>query len=235
MSNKVEKRIFLGMEVRVVNNEYIILKDMFNALGRVKIDGTWTNEKNKLLTFLADLNKTTDHQLLVVSSKGKKQSRETQEFDCLKLEIVPIVLTQFRPTKSNRRTESENEMALETWRNFMKFVDTLLTDLEVYKYIITDKEKQKEHMDILVEEGGSPMLSNKQVNTVMAKLIGVYDQGIKSIKKEELKQYENQTTVDLLEVREFVLDNFINAYRFTESHKSAGEMVLSLAKKKYNI
>lgn len=235
MGNKVEKRIFLGMEVRVVNNEYIVLKDMFNALGRVKIDGTWTNEKNKLLTFLADLNKTTDHQLLVVSSKGKKQSRETQEFDCLKLETVPIVLTQFRPTKSNRRTESENEMALETWRNFMKFVDTLLIDLEVYKYIITDKEKQKEHMDILVEEGGSPMISNKQVNTVMAKLIGVYDQGIKSIKKEELKQYENQTTVDLLEVRDFVLDNFINAYRFTESHKSAGEMVLNLAKKKYNI
>ena len=35
MKNKVEIKEFLGMEVRVVNNEWIILKDMFNALGRL--------------------------------------------------------------------------------------------------------------------------------------------------------------------------------------------------------
>lgn len=42
---------FLGKEVRVIiigTDEYIVLKDMFYVLGRVKSDGTWTNEKNKL-------------------------------------------------------------------------------------------------------------------------------------------------------------------------------------------
>lgn len=229
MENKVEKKNFLGMEVRVVNSEYIILKDMFNALGRVKADGGWNDEKKKLEIFLDDIGKRSDSESFVVTSKGKTKSREEQKVQCLRLETVPIVLTQFRPTSR------KGEDALNIWRNFMQFVDSLLIDLEVYKYIVTDKEKQKEHMEVLVEEGGSPMISNKQVNSIMAKLVGVYDQGIKSIKKDELKQYESQTTVDLLEVREFVLDNFINAYRFTESHKSAGEMVLKLAKKKYNI
>lgn len=56
---KPEIKKFLGMKVRVVNNEYIVLKDMFQALGRVKADGTWTNEKKKLLIFLNELTKST--------------------------------------------------------------------------------------------------------------------------------------------------------------------------------
>ena len=54
--NKVEIKNFLGSEVRVVNNEYMVLKDMFEALGRVKEDGTWTDEKNKMDKFLDGIN-----------------------------------------------------------------------------------------------------------------------------------------------------------------------------------
>ena len=229
MANKIEIKKFLGMEVRVVNEEYIVLKDMFNALGRVKSDGTWTNEKKKTLELLEDLDKITDHQTLVVTSKGRKHSREEQEVECLKLDIVPIVLTQFKPTKA------KGEEALNTWRNFMRFVDNLLSSLEVYKYIVTDKEKQKSHMQILIDEGGKTVVANQQVNIIMAKLIGVYDKGIKTLKKDELKIYQDQTTIDLLEVREFVMSKFVNAYEFTNSHKTAGEMALKLAIKKYNL
>lgn len=76
---KPEIKKFLGKDVRTITvglNQYIILKDMFNVLGRVKNDGTWTNEKNKLLEFLKLIGKLSDHQELVVSSKGKKRSKE---------------------------------------------------------------------------------------------------------------------------------------------------------------
>lgn len=43
----VEVKEFLGMKVRVVNHEWIVTKDMFSALGRVKEDGGWNNEKKK--------------------------------------------------------------------------------------------------------------------------------------------------------------------------------------------
>lgn len=229
MANKIEIKKFLGTEVRVVNEEYIVLKDVFNALGRVKADGTWTNEKKKTLELLEDLDKITDHQILVVTSKGKKHSREEQKVECLKLDTVPIVLTQFKPTKA------KGEEALNTWRKFMRFVDDLLSSFEVYKYIITDKEKQKSHMQILIDEGGKAVVANQQVNIIMAKLIGVYDKGIKTLKKDDLKIYQDQTTIDLLEVREFVMSKFVNAYEFTNSHKTAGEMALKLALKKYNL
>lgn len=229
MSNKVEKKWFMGMEVRVVNDEYIVLKDMFSALGRVKDDGTWTNEKNKMAKFLEDVGKTTDHQLLVVTSKGKKQSRETQEFDCMRLETVPIVLTQFRPTNSNKRSSDENELALKTWREFMMFVDDILTSLEVHKYIVTDKKVQLDHHALISELGGKPVVENQMVNQIMAQLIGIDG----SVKKEELRLYQNQTTIDLLEVRDYIMTKFENAYEFTGSHSQAKDMTLKLALKKY--
>lgn len=230
MENKVEIKEFLGMEVRVVNDEWIVLKDMFNALGRVREDGAWTDEKKKLLRFLEDINKICDLETFIVTSKSnKKKSRRTQEVECLRLEAVPIVLTQFKPTAR------KGEDALNTWRKFMQFVNDLLTSLEVYKYIIVDKERHKEHMEILLDEGGSTMIANNQVNIIMAKLIGVYDQGIKYIKKDELKIYQPQTVVDLLEVRDFVMKKFVNAFEFTGSHKVAADMTLKLALKKYKL
>ncbi|MGL5691552.1 MAG: hypothetical protein ACRDD8_12140 [Bacteroidales bacterium] len=227
---KLETREFLGMDVRVIDDEFVPLKDIFKALGRVKEDGTWTNEKNKLMQFLEDVDKLSAHQLLVVASKTKKsKSRETQEMECLKLETIPIVLTQFRPTNSNKRTKEENKFALETWRSFMRFIDDLLTTLEIHEYIVVDKQHQKDHITNLIEMGGKPVVINQMVNKIMGELIGIEG----SIKKDELRQYQNQTTVDLLEVREFVLSKFENAYEFTSSHKDAKEMTLKLALIKY--
>lgn len=54
---------FLGKDVRVVqvgSKEYIILKDMFNILGRVKTNGDWNNEKNKLREFLKEIKREED-------------------------------------------------------------------------------------------------------------------------------------------------------------------------------
>lgn len=229
MNNKVEKKVFLGMEVRTVNGEYIVLKDMFSALGRVKSDGTWTNEKTKLLKFLEDIDKTTDHQLLVVTSKGKKQSRESQEVDCLKLDTTPIVLTQFRPVVSNRRSAEENDVALNTWKEFMKFVDVMLTSVEVYKYIVTDKQKQLKHQEVVESLGGKAMRMNVMICEIMAKLIGVEGK----IKKDDLRFYQDQTTIDLLGVHEFVVQQFENAYRFTKSHAKAKEMTYMAALEEY--
>lgn len=214
----------------MVNDTHIVLKDMFSALGRLTSSNQIeTTDRNKLNILLEDIDKTSASETFTISSKGKKKSKEEQNLDCLKLETVPIVLTQFKPTAR------KGEEALITWRNFMIFVDDLLTSLEVYKFIVIDKEHQKEQMTILKEEGGSETICNQQVNGIMAELIGVYNQGIKRIKKEEMKQYQSQTTVDLLSVREYVLSKFVSAYEFTGSHKTAREMTKKLAFKKYNI
>ena len=228
--NNVKIKKFLGMEVRIVNEEYIVLKDVFSALGRLdNKNQIVSTDRNKLKEFLIDINKLCDSKTFTITSKSKKsKSRDYQEVDCLNISTIPIVLTQFKPTKA------KGEQALDIWRKFMIFVNDLLESLEVYKYIIIDKDKQKTNTEILIDNGGKPMIANKMTNQIMAELIGVYPD-IKEIKKDELKIYQNQTTIDLLEVRDFVYTKFINAYEFTGSHKDSKQMVLKLSKRKYGI
>ena len=228
--NNVKIKKFLGMEVRIVNEEYIVLKDVFSALGRLdNKNQIVSTDRNKLKEFLIDINKLCDSKTFTITSKSKKsKSRDYQEVDCLNISTIPIVLTQFKPTKA------KGEQALDIWRKFMIFVNDLLESLEVYKYIIIDKDKQKTNTEILIDNGGKPMIANKMTNQIMAELIGVYPD-IKEIKKDELKIYQNQTTIDLLEVRDFVYTKFINAYEFTGSHKDSKQMALKLSKRKYGI
>ena len=228
--NNVKIKKFLGMEVRIVNEEYIVLKDVFSALGRLdNKNQIVSTDRNKLKEFLIDINKLCDSKTFTITSKSKKsKSRDYQEVDCLNISIIPIVLTQFKPTKA------KGEQALDIWKKFMIFVNDLLESLEVYKYIIIDKDKQKTNTEILIDNGGKPMIANKMTNQIMAELIGIYPD-IKEIKKDELKIYQDQTTIDLLEVRDFVYTKFINAYEFTGSHKDSKQMALKLSKRKYGI
>lgn len=228
--NKVEIRKFLGKEVRIVNGEYIILKDMFEVLGRLDSNNQIVStDRKKFNEFIEDINKVCDSKSFTITSKTKKtKSRDTQTVDCFKIDTIPIVLTQFKPTKA------KGEEALIIWKKFMIFIDNMLGSLEVYKYIITDKDKQKSNTDILIDNGGKPMIANQMTNRIMAELMNVYPD-IKQIKKDELKIYQNQTTIDLLEVRDYVFTKFVNAYEFTGSHKDSREMALKLAKRKYNL
>ena len=224
--NKVEIKNFLGSEVRVVNNEYIVLKDMFNALGRVKEDGTWTSERKKMINFLEGIEKLTDHETLVVTSKGKKKSREYQEVECLKIETVPVVLTQFKPT--NRKGKE----AIDKWFEFMKFVNELLVSVKVHNFIIEDTELEKIDRDRLHRLGGSPMKMATMVNYAM----GVIITGEKNkISKPDLKSYQNQITIDLLEARRYWIEEFIRAYKITKSHSESNRLALEFTLEHYGL
>lgn len=219
---------FLGYDVRIIQvdkrNEYIICKDMFDVLGLVKDDGTWTNPKKKMLEFLNGIDERESHQSLVVLLKQGK-SKVIKGVDCINIEITPTVLTQFQPTK--RRGEE----VLKRWYEFMKFVNMLLKYHEMYKYIVDDKERYKVTMKEISDNGGKPPIVNKMINKIMGKLIT--DDDNFSISKDELKIYQPQITIDLLEVRNFVIDKFATFYAFTESHKESYNATLKLAKKKY--
>ena len=223
---------FLGESVRVVQvglKEYVILKDIFSALGRVKADGTWTDEKKKLILFLKDIDKISDHETFEVTSKSKnKRSRETQDVDCLNIETLPIVLTQFRPTAR------KGKEALDKWCKFMKWVNKLLIEHEAYKMIVKDKEHQKDLQRMFSEDGGKAVVMNNQICGIMAELVGVYPD-IKKLTKEDLKIYQNQTTIDLLEVRQWCLEKYEEYFVITNSNAKARETCIKMARRKYNL
>ena len=221
--NKVEIKNFLGSEVRVVNNEYMVLKDMFEALGRVKEDGTWTDEKNKMDKFLDGINQKEFHETLVVLVKQGRAKVE-KEIECLKLEVVPVVLTQFKPT--NRKGKE----AIDKWFEFMKFVNELLVSAKAHKFIIEDTELEKIDRDRLHKLGGKPMIMAGMANTAM----GIIITGEK-IGKDDLKSYQNQITIDLLECRRYFIEEFIRAYKITKSHGQANRLALEFTLEHYGL
>lgn len=219
---------FLGYNVRVIQvdkrKEYIICKDMFDVLGLVKENGSWASAKKKMLDFLQGIDEKESVQTLDVLLKQGK-SKVTKEVDCLNIEVTPTVLTQFKPT------QRRGKEILDTWFGFMKFVNMLLKYHDLHKYIINDKEKQKLTIKEITNNGGSAIIANKMVNKIMGKLITNDDNF--SISKDNLKIYQPQTTIDLLEARNFVMDKFSTLYAFTNSHKESYDGTLKLAKKKY--
>lgn len=224
---------FLGESVRVVQvglKEYIITKDMFKALGKLdKNNQIDHRDRDKLNQFLEDIDQICARETFPITSKSKnKRSRETQEIECLDIIVLPIVLTQFRPTAR------KGKETLDKWCKFMKWVNKLLIEHEAYKMIVKDKEHQKDLQRMFSEDGGKAVVMNNQICGIMAELVGVYPD-IKKLTKEDLKIYQNQTTIDLLEVRQWCLEKYEEYFVITNSNAKARETCIKMARRKYNL
>ena len=219
---------FLKQDVRVIKvdtyHEYIICKDMFDALGLVSKDGIWSMPKRKMLEFLDRIDSREDcKSFAVLVKQGKIKTKQTVE--CLDIETVPIVLTQFQPTK--RRGED----ALEIWSDFMKFVKVLLETHEANKYIIKTKKTQTEMQDELYNDGGDPMFMNIHVNKIMGVVLRMEDG--KSVKKSEIYQFQNRITEDVGCVRDEILKTYVTMFKVTEDKDKTYDLTLEWSKKKY--
>lgn len=236
MENKVYKpytKKFFNEEGRFINAngfEWLILKDMFNWLGRLtdkqQIE---TTDRRKLDKFLENINRKCDSKSFTITLKSSKnKSRETQTVDCIKIDTVPMVLTQFEPTK--RAGEEKHRQ----WCELMKFINNILMELEVYKFITVDKDYQKDCMTRLQKIKGDVtqkdfILVNKDIARVMGELVKVDI----PLYKNDLKEYMNQTTVDLLKVREESLDAYLNFYELFQNYKDAYESTLKVMNNRY--
>ena len=238
---------FLGEDVRIVDYGYhkrfMVKKDMFKALGKLKTNGDIIDNDNiKYKELIDDLEleegKDYINKLMIkvkisdpLKKGGTSKARNTQQVDLINIEQVPIMLTQFKPTKKAKDYDNK----LKIWRDFMKFVNSILQDYHMEDYIIEDKEEWKRDTLLFNGDEKVAMIANRQTNINMAKILGVYDQGIKYINKNELKKYNSQTTMDLLAIRQELYHEYSNLYSMFESKKIA--MVGSLNKiiKKYKL
>lgn len=84
---------------------------------------------------------------------------------------------------------------------------------------------------ITEETDGKMVVINTQISIIMAKLIGVYDKGIKKINKDELKIYQPQVTIDLIEIRQEALKIFEQQYLVLEDYKQASDFTVAYMKR----
>ena len=238
---------FLGEDVRIVDYGYhkrfMVKKDMFKALGKLKTNGDIIDNDNiKYKELIDDLEleegKDYINKLMIkvkisdpLKKGGTSKARNTQQVDLINIVQVPIMLTQFKPTKKAKDYDNK----LKIWRDFMKFINSILQDYHMEDYIIEDKEEWKRDTLLFNGDEKVAMIANRQTNINMAKILGVYNQGIKYINKNELKKYNSQTTMDLLAIRQELYHEYSSLYSIFESKKIA--MIGSLNKiiKKYKL
>lgn len=182
-------------------------------------------KRKKLDEFLELIEqKEVSETLGVLVKQGR--SKTTQKVECLKLGIVPVVLTQFKPTAR------KGEEALKCWAEFMKFVNKLLVENEAYKFVINDIDLEKSDRDKLKSYGGNPVI----LATICNYAMGIILTGEKiKITKDDLKSYQDKTTIDLIECRRFYIQEFVRAYRITKSHKEANRLALEFTMENYKL
>lgn len=237
---------FLGHDVRVVNvngKEYIILKDMFNCLGRLNGNNQIsTGDRNKLNEFLKLLGKSCDIKKLTIDfckkkDRGNKSNGSIQTVDCLLLERVPVALTQFEPINSNKRSAEENKRVSDIWIEFMKFVDKLLVEAKAYEFIVVDKKHQVNStdrlQDLLPENEKSNPNNYKRLNNDIAYIIGHIIEN-RPIYKSEITSVANEETIDKLKLREEAMEIYLNNFELLEDFDQAKLATLKIMSKRYN-
>ena len=235
-NNKTENRSFFGKNVRIVNDEWIVLRDVVDVLGKIKEDGTWTNSKIKVFEFMDLLGKSQHHQELGVLTR-KQSRKEYQQMICIKIEDLPIVLTQLKPIQSNKISTGEFQRRIDCWKDFMLFVDKLLQEHKVHEYLVKDYNVvYKEELDRFKDLGAKGFdytvaqnSVNKILGYIVTKDINFY------LKTEDLKIYQDQTTIDLMRARAFILESFVSQYCLTNSKSVSKKNTLLIACKKYHI
>ena len=129
------------MEVRVVNDEYIVLKDMFVALGRVKPDGSWTNENNKLKKIIKAYSYDPEEILKKIdisSCNAKKHSRDIQGMICLKLSFFDkykdVIYSAFKKGNHNYNTiiDRKELCFIQNVKDFFKY-DNYVSIIEQFR------------------------------------------------------------------------------------------------------
>ena len=223
-----------GRFINANNKTWLVLQDMFNWLGRLTdAKQIETPDRRKLNNFLKDIegevhSKTFTIEFNKRKGRGNKSNGSIQDVQCINIEVVPMVLTQFKPTKR------VGEERINQWRSLMKFINEILMELEVYKFITVDKEYQKDCMARLKEINPNATQNDyKTMNTniayTMGNLIGVDF----PVFKETLKVYNNQTTIDLLSVRKECQDAYLLFYETFRDDKVAYDNTLKLMRQRY--
>ena len=272
--NKVENKMFLGMEVRVVNNEYIDKNEFVYIIvfdsNKFKIGAT--RDFNKRLSYykpykymIKDIvaiktNRCFEYEWEILKilkrcgcqayhgqewfhgeinaeefidifnniellNDNEKNNKGVQIMEYSKEEIV-MGLNLLFPNKKRLEFEYILEI-IKAYNKTYNHRDNITKFIDFYKEL--DESKKIRIVNVLIISNVTPDELFRRINVLMDMSSNKFIFGSVLFLEKFLSDFPN------LEVREFVMQKFINAFEFTGSHKQAGEMALKLALKKYDL
>lgn len=150
-----KKQYFMNEEVTIVQtfmegipdvqNRWIPIKHFFLCLNRLDKDNdVVTTDKNKLIDFIdVDLDMGIARETFTVNTDNTGVGRHTQQMDCIRLDVLAIAVTQFKPTAK------KGTGALLIWRTYMQWLNGLLNQVNACELLVRDKkiESQEKYIE----------------------------------------------------------------------------------------
>lgn len=143
---KQMKQYFMNEEVIIiktfiegipdVQNRWIPIQHFFKCLNRLDKDNdVVTPDKNKLIDFIdVDLDMAIARKTFTVNTNNTGVGRHTQNMDCIRLDVLALVVTQFKPSKR------KGDAALLIWRTYMQWLNNLLNQVGAVELLVRDEK-----------------------------------------------------------------------------------------------
>lgn len=165
-----KKQYFMNEEVTIIEtyrddlsykqNHWIPVQHFFKGLDRLRTDGQVEGtDRTKLIEFVAnDLQE--EFAVESFTIENGTGSGSVQEMKCIRLDVLALVVTQFKPTVR------KGTRALLIWRAYMRFLNNLLNDYEVQQLLIT--QEKCEDLEEQINNASKYMVKGRTLNDVVA-------------------------------------------------------------------
>ncbi len=141
-----KKQYFMNEEVIIietsmegipdVQNRWIPIQHFFKCLNRLRSDGqVQTADRNTLDEFITqDLQEPIAGKTFTINTKDEGVGRHSQNVDCIRLDVLALAVTQFKPSKR------KGNAALLIWRTYMQWLNSLLNQVGAVELIVRDEK-----------------------------------------------------------------------------------------------
>lgn len=167
-----KKQYFMNEEVIIIEtyrddlsykqNHWIPIQHFFKGLDRLRSDGQVQGpDKDKLIEFATnDLQEEAAVKSFNIRQKDITGRDNPQNMDCIRLDVLALAVTQFKPTGR------KGTRALLIWRAYMRFLNNLLNDYEVQQLLIT--QEKCEDLEEQINNASKYMVKGRTLNDVVA-------------------------------------------------------------------
>lgn len=165
-----KKQYFMNEEVIIIEtyrddlsykqNHWIPIQHFFKGLDRLRSDGQVQGpDKDKLIEFVAnDLQE--EFAVKSFNIENGTGSGSVQEMKCIRLDVLALAVTQFKPTTR------KGTRALLIWRAYMRFLNNLLNEYDVEQLLIT--QEKCEDLEEQINNASKYMVKGRTLNDVVA-------------------------------------------------------------------
>lgn len=141
-----KKQYFMNEEVIIietfiegipdVQNRWIPIQHFFRCLNRLTSKGQVEyTDRNTLYTFInEDLQESAASETFTIRQKDITGRDNPQDMVCIRLDVLALVVTQFKPSKR------KGNAALLIWRTYMQWLNSLLNQIGAVELLVRDEK-----------------------------------------------------------------------------------------------